>query len=215
MTDNFQNYKDFINIMGGLPNTKADSDLDKYYVIELLKRGKDNPNTPAANYHFKNYYIYSWKDFDDYEQEIKDLCNLLRLRAYCSVNYKLMSQVALNTLAESARRIAAHDCKKFYKIFESESGRFVDKANNIWIVDIDEIPTKDNIDRLFKFINTCESDYDNNVIYTMPTKSGIHLLTHAFNLKKFNTEFPYIVGNCFKEIPEIKKNHLTLLYENL
>ena len=59
MTDNFINYRNFINICGGLPDSNERGTLDKYYVIELMRRGKDNPDMPAANYHFRNYYIYS------------------------------------------------------------------------------------------------------------------------------------------------------------
>ena len=138
MTDNFERYNHLINLNGGLPDNNEHGNLDKYYVIELMRRGKDNPDLPAANYHFRNYYIYSWRDLDKYEREIKDICDLLNLRAYCSVNYKLMSQVALDTMAESARRIAAHDYKKFYSIFESCSGKYVDRSNARWVVDIDE-----------------------------------------------------------------------------
>lgn len=209
MTDNFQNYKDYIIKMGGLPENNEKGNLDKYYVIELMRRGKDNPDMPAANYHFKNYYIYSWKDLNKYEDEIKNICNLLRLRAYASVNYKLMSQVALDTLAESARRIAMHDYKKFYNIFESCSGKFVDHKNNIWIVDIDK-EDLDMVDIIKNFINECEPKTE-KIIFEIPTKSGLHLITKAFNLQDFN-------GKCIdymEKIIDVKKNHLTLLYENL
>lgn len=209
MTDNFQNYKDYIIKMGGLPENNEKGNLDKYYVIELMRRGKDNPDMPAANYHFKNYYIYSWKDLNKYEDEIKNICNLLRLRAYASVNYKLMSQVALDTLAESARRIAAHDYKKFYNIFESCSGKFVDHKNNIWIVDIDK-EDLDMVNIIKEFINECEPKTE-KIIFEIPTKSGLHLITKAFNLQDFN-------GKCIdymEKIIDVKKNHLTLLYENL
>ena len=209
MTDNFQNYKDYIIKMGGLPENNEKGNLDKYYVIELMRRGKDNPDMPAANYHFKNYYIYSWKDLNKYEDEIKNICNLLRLRAYASVNYKLMSQVALDTLAESARRIAAHDYKKFYNIFESCSGKFVDHKNNIWIVDIDK-EDLDMVDIIKNFINECEPKTE-KIIFEIPTKSGLHLITKAFNLQDFN-------GKCIdymEKIIDVKKNHLTLLYEKL
>lgn len=215
MTDNFNRYREFITLMGGLPDVNEKGNLDKYYVIELMRRGKDNPDMPAANYHFRNYYIYSWKDLNRYEQEIKNICNLLNLRAYCSVNYKLMSQVALDTLAESARRIAAHDYKKFYNIFESCSGKFVDSKNNLWVIDIDNV----NIDKhedackiaeISGLINNMESGYSENVVYYMPTKSGMHIITHPFNLQHFNEKYDN------KTLPlDIKKNHLTLLYEDL
>lgn len=215
MTDNFNRYREFITLMGGLPDVNEKGNLDKYYVIELMRRGKDNPDMPAANYHFRNYYIYSWRDLNRYEEEIKNICNLLNLRAYCSVNYKLMSQVALDTLAESARRIAAHDYKKFYNIFESCSGKFVDSKNNLWVVDIDNV----NIDKhedackiaeISGLINNMESGYSENVVYYMPTKSGMHIITHPFNLQHFNEEYDN------ETLPlDIKKNHLTLLYEDL
>ena len=215
MTDNFNRYKEFITLLGGIPDTNEKGNLDKYYVIELMRRGKDNPDLPAANYHFKNYYIYSWRDLDRYEEEIKNICTLLNLRAYCSVNYKLMSQVSLDTLAESARRIAAHDYKKFYNIFESCSGKFVSNGNNLWVADVDNVDVKKEEDYckvkiLSDFINNMESGHKVNVIYNMPTKSGLHLITYPFNLQKFNQEWNSAI------LPvDIKKNHLTLLYENL
>ena len=218
MTDNFERYREFINICGGLPDTNEKGTLDKYYVIELMRRGKDNPDMPAANYHFRNYYIYSWHDYEKYEQEIKDICTLLKMRAYCSVNYKLMSQVALDALAESAKRIAAHDYKKFYNIFESASGKFVERSNSLWIVDIDGEITDAELNALRAYIDSMNSSYSRNIVYTMPTKTGIHLICHPFNLSQFYESFydeDTYTAKWTKDIPDIKKNHLTLLYENL
>lgn len=215
MTDNFANYIRFIQKNGGLPETNEKGNLDKYYVIELMRRGKDNPDMPAANYHFKNYYIYSWRDLERYKQEIINICKLLRLRAYCSVNYKLMSQVVLDTMSESARRIAAHDYKKFYNIFESCSGKFVDNSNGLWIIDFDEWLSEDDVYDLHNYINSMKSGYEDNLVFVMPTKSGVHLICHPFNLKQFNDGFIEHFGKRFSGIPDVKKNHLTLLYEDL
>lgn len=211
MTDNFNLYRKFITeVYGGLPDTNEKGNLDKYFVIELMRRGKDNPDMSAANYHFRNYYIYSWKDLDKYEKEIKDVCTLLKLRAYCSVNYKKMSQVALNTLAESARRIAAHDYKKFYNIFESCSGKYADKGNSVWVVDIDK-ENLDSINVIKHYINEVKPTNTEKILFEMPTKSGIHLITKGFDLQNFN----YNCDNELGYIVDVKKNHLTLLYENL
>lgn len=96
MTDNFKLYKEYIE-ESFKSSTLLENDM--YFVVELMRRGKDNPDMPAANYHFKNYYIRKVEDLDKYENEIKLLCNVMRLRAYASVNYKSFKQVSLNTMA--------------------------------------------------------------------------------------------------------------------
>jgi hypothetical protein len=69
--------------------------------------------------------------------------------------------------------------------------------------------------RITDYIQRMESKWAKKVIYQMPTKSGVHLLTHTFNLQKFNDGFLLELGDIFDEVPDVKKNHLTLLYENL
>ena len=109
MTNNFDLYKEYITTE--FANSLLPEN-DTYFVIELMRRGKDNPNLPAANYHFKNYYIRKPEDLDKYKQEIIDLCSIFRMRAYASVNYKSFKQVTLDTLVELSRRVANNDFKK-------------------------------------------------------------------------------------------------------
>lgn len=217
MTDNFDNYIKFIRATGeDLPATNERGTLDKYYVIELMRRGKDNPDMPAANYHFKNYYIYSWKDYNLFKEEIKTICKLFKLRAYASVNYKIMSQVALDTISESARRIAAHDYKKFYKIFESCSAKYHTRDNSLWVIDIDKEDIETHADleaEIIDIIKHCKSKYKNPIVFKMPTKSGFHLITRPFNKYEFDKYWKDLfIG---ESAPVIKDNHLTLLYEDL
>lgn len=211
MTDNFDQYRQFIEEQGGLPDTN-DGELDKCYTIALMRRGKDNPNMPAANYRFKTYHIYSWNDFERYKPEIKIVCDAINLRAYASVNYKMMSQVALDTMAELSRRIAAHDTKRFYTILQSCTDKYIDKKNTLWIVDIDDAKIGDKkTEEIEKIVENAESEYEKNVVFKMPTKSGVHLITHPFNIKKYIWAM-----KDYGEIPEVKKNQQgTLLYENI
>ena len=215
MTDNFKNYREFIELQGGLPKDNEKGTLDKYYVIEIMRRGKDNPDLPAANVHFKNYYIYSWRDYEKYENEIKIICKMFKMRAYASVNYKMMSQVALDTMAESARRIAAHDYKKFYNIFESCSGKYKDKGNNLWIIDLDKEDFERNpniIQDIKEIINSCLPLNKEKIVKIIPTRSGKHIITTAFNKMDFNNKYKKMFGI---DAPNIKENHLTLLFEDL
>ena len=60
MVDNFEQYKEYLR-KNGFPekiNYKRNFST-VFYVIEIIRRGKDNPDLPAANVHFKNYFIQS------------------------------------------------------------------------------------------------------------------------------------------------------------
>lgn len=209
MTDNFNRFREFMQ----LPEQEGG---DAYYVIELVRRGKDCPDLPAANYHFKNYYIDTLAKYDKVQDEIRLLCRTLRLRAYASVCRKSFRRVTMNTLAEMARRAALDDFRRPYAVFESCSGKDVDKDDKFWVVDIDG-------DGMFlaetsaaiceAYINLLCKPEGNKVVLTIPTRSGIHLITRPFDLQEFNRLCTEKAG--FSSAPEVKKNHLTLLFEDL
>lgn len=208
MTDNFNAYKQFIT------EKWSYSDLpegDSYFAVELIRRGKDNPELSAANYHFKNYYIRKPEDLDKYEQEIKSLCEMLHLRAYASVNIKSFKQVSLDTMAELARRIANNDYRKNYAVFESCSGQYCHSWDKQWVVDLDDCKLHDEYPETVKeLINYCKPVGD-KIVTEFPTKSGVHIITLPFDRKQF-TE---LCNKYHINAVDIKKNHLTLLYENL
>lgn len=210
MTNNFEIYKQFITEK--FNNTKL-LEGDAYFVIELMRRGKDNPDMPAANYHFKNYYIRKPEDLDKYKQEIIHLCCMFRMRAYASVNIKSFKQVSLDTMAELARRIANNDYKKNYAVFESCSGQYCHSEDKQWVVDCDDCTVDSEYVAVIKsYIDDCEPAGVNKIVTNFPTRSGVHLITTPFNRKQFADRCKYL---RFGDAPDIKKNHLTLLYENL
>ena len=216
MTNNFELYKEYIT------NEFKKSVLDEgdtYFVVELIRRGKDHPNLPAANYRFKNYYIRKPEDIDNYKDEIIGICDLLKLRAYASINYKSFKQVTLNTIAELAHRITYNDYNKSYTVFESCSGSYCNPKNKRWIIDIDNCHENNSeVQDIKDIINKACRPVGDKVLYQFPTKSGIHLITKPFNRTEFNNimNIAVEVGNFTDlDIPEIKKNHLTLLYENI
>lgn len=209
MTDNFNRFREFMQ----LPEQEGG---DAYYVIELVRRGKDCPDLPAANYHFKNYYIDTLTKYDKVQDEIRLLCRTLRLRAYASVCRKSFRRVTMNTLAEMARRAALDDFRRPYAVFESCSGKDVGKDDKYWVVDIDGdgMYLAETTSAICEtYINLlCKPD-GNKVELTIPTRSGIHLITRPFDLQEFNRLCTEKAG--FSSAPEVKKNHLTLLFEDL
>lgn len=211
MTDNFKRFRPFMQ----LPEEEGG---DAYYVIELVRRGKDCPDLPAANYHFKNYYIDTLKKYDGVQKEIRILCRELRLRAYVSVNRKSFRQVTMNTIAEMSRRAALDDFRRPYAVFESCSGKFVDKDDKHWVVDVDDCSFGDECPKtpvwgqFAERINRANPNGD-KIELVLPTRSGVHLITKPFDPGK--VMWNWIIENPQMKVPEIKKNHLTLLYEYL
>lgn len=201
MTDNFPILRQYL-IDNGIPQHN-ESNLLKHYVVEIMSRGKDNPDMPAANRHFKNYYFPCIDKFDQYEQEIKNVCDALRMRAYISVNYKMYDQVLMDTAAECSKRVAMHSYGKPYSIYEHCSGEFVKKDDKKFIIDVDEEQMEyfDDIKNLFK----------DKIVLIVPTRTGKHIITTPFDSLNFRD---YCV-ETYGFSPDVKKNHLTLLYENL
>jgi hypothetical protein len=215
MTDNFKLIKEFIQSQFG---GRFDSFTDVFYTVEIIGRTKDNAH--IKSHKFKTYYIKNIEDFDKYENEIKLLCDTLQMRAYISINHKSFKQVTLNTMAEYANMIAQDNFDKPYSIFDSCAAKYVERSNQLWIIDVDKedadhyslnasMTVDDLVDSYIKIIESCEPK--KKIVIVIPTKSGRHIITHPFNTVEFMHKAP-----CNKTIEGlIKKNNNTLLYENI
>lgn len=217
MTDNFTLIKDFIQSQWG---GQFDSFTDVFYTTEIIGRAKDNARIIAGNHKLKTYYIRTMEDFDKYEQEIKTICDTLHMRAYISINHKSMKHVALNAMAEYANRIAQNNFDKPYSVFDSCAAKYVERADQLWIIDVDKedadhyslnapMTVDDLVDNYIKIVESCEPK--KKIVTVIPTKSGKHIITHPFNIIQFGARAPRSKSiDAF-----VKKNHLTLLYENI
>lgn len=130
---------------------------------------------------------------------------------------KSFKQVTLDTLAELARRVANNDFKKNYNVYESCSGSYKHSSFKRWVIDIDN-PKEGTVEEIIKNINNVAPIGTDKVIMQIPTKSGVHLITTPFDVCQFNALCIDMCGSYFdsaKDMPDIKKNHISLLYENL
>lgn len=210
MTDNFSIIREYMRNLG-IPEKKEFIN-DKVFEIQLLRRGKDNPDLQAVNYSFKNYYVDSIELFDRYEDEIKKCCEMFRLRAYVSINVKSKTKLQLQCLKIISDNLCMGELKKPWKIFYKAFGNTKSDEQR-WLVDVDSKDT-DYLNTIKEIVNDCQSGYEINVIQEIETKSGVHLITHPFNVKQYKDLFEQYYP-VVTDIPEIKKNHITLLYENL
>lgn len=196
----------------GVVKTKDEAlKSDLFFDVQLIRRGKDHPDLPAANYTFKSYYFDSLESFEKSYDEIKKCCDMFGLRAYVSVNAKSKQEASKKTLERYAHNIVMGEYRKPWRDFSSVCGG-LEGVEKRWIVDADDCEGFiDYIEKIKEAIRQCESSYDDPIVIIMPTKSGCHIITHPFNMKRFKD----ICNDLSIIPPEIKKNHITLLYENL
>lgn len=202
MIDNFDLIKSFLKF----PND------DIYYHLQILRRGKDHPELPAANRVIKAYFICSLEGLDYVEDEVKKLCEFFGARAYINLAPKSIKKTTMLQIKYLAQRAYEGDFKKIWKSWNTCAGEIKGEEPR-WIVDIDS-KDKFEILEIKRFINSLSAKMlpmldtipptDRElVLIEIPTKNGVHLITKPFNLYQFEKVYSKI---------DVHKNNPTLLY---
>lgn len=194
MIDNLELIKPLLNF----------SEPGDFYMLLVLKRKKDQPEGERNNHQsvrtIKTYCVESIEYLEKRYDEIKQLCEMFKARAYIHVQKQNHKDVSLNMLATLAERIR-DGVNKQQGLFDSVVGQIKTQEKR-WVVDIDT-KEKSFIEEVSTFINVkCEPIRDkiNGII---PTKNGYHLITDKFNVMTFKEKYPDI---------DIQKKNPTLLY---
>lgn len=193
MIDNFE----LITSLLKFPNN------DIYYHLQIIRRGKDHPNLPAANRTIKAYFITDVNDLNFYKQEIKDLCKFFEARAYINLAPKSIRKTTMLQLKYLAQRTYEDDFQKIWKSWNTCAIKIKGEESR-WVVDIDC-----SLEKMIywwdikEYINEKCEPIGNKIISIIPTKSGNHLITIPFNIKQFKEKYPDI---------DVHKNNPTLLY---
>jgi hypothetical protein len=201
------------------------TDAGDFYMLYVFKRKKDQPEDEKDNHQsvrtIKTYCIESIDHLERRYDEIKQLCEMFKSRAYIHVQKQNHFDVSLNMMVDLAQRIqnGQHNQKG---LFDSVVGQIKTNEKR-WIVDVD---VKDE-NALMKIMNTINNhckpldivnethlhksdgsvevtyDYDPKVIKVIPTKNGYHLITKRFDVMEFKKQYPEV---------DIQKKNPTLLY---
>lgn len=174
-----------------------------FYMLYILKRKKDQPKEDRDNHQssrtIKTYCIDSLDYLDSKYEEIMQLSELFKARAYIHIQKQNHKDVALDMMMLLAERIknGQHNQKN---LFESVVGK-VKRMESRWIVDIDDKDEKE----LAKTIAVLDETRPggNKVEAVIPTKSGYHLITKRFDVDMFRKSYPQV---------DIQKRNPTLLY---
>jgi hypothetical protein len=179
------------------------SEQGDFYMLYVFKRKKDQPEGERDNHQsvrtIKTYCIESIEHLERRYDEIKELCEMFKARAYIHVQKQNHKDVSLNMLASLAERI--RDGVSNQKgLFDSVVGQ-IKTMEKRWIVDID-IKDLEFTEELIKFINGLRPEGPKCEV-VIPTKNGYHLITKRFDVKTFSEIYPEI---------QVQKKNPTLLY---
>ena len=193
MIDNIKEIKELLNF----------SDKNDFYMLYVFKRKKDQPEGERDNHQsvrtIKTYCIDSVEHLDKRYDEIKQLCEMFKARAYIHVQKQNHMDVSLDMLALLAERIK-NGVKNQKGLFDSVVGQIKTQEKR-WIVDVD---TTDK-----KFLRDITMDLmeiqpvGDKIEKVIKTKNGFHLITGKFNVLEFNKLYPDV---------DIQKKNPTLLY---
>lgn len=160
---------------------------DEVISIMLLKRKKDF-TTDKSNHQsarlIRTYSVKSLEYFIEKENEIIQLCEFFKCRAYIDVRKKSNKIIALDMLKQIADQIKNEqfDCSNVYHSVLSSSS----SKDKIWIVDLDS--KEDEIYE--KVVNKIKLLYSEgnggNILYPVPTRQGYNILTTPFRMDVFN-----------------------------
>lgn len=173
---------------------------DIYYHLQIIRRGKDHPELPAANRMIKAYFICKLESLDHLEQEIINLCEQFKARAYINLTPKSIKKTTLLQMKYLAQRVYDNDYQKIWKSWDTCAGEIKGEKSR-WVVDLDNYKLED-IPIIIQVINKIDP-VGPKCVATIPTKSGFHLITHPFNIQKFKDYYTDI---------DVHKNNPTLLY---
>lgn len=179
--------------------------------LQIVRRGKDHPDLPAANKLMKSWLVRSAEHLDSLKDEVVFLCEHYKARAYISCVPKSIEKLNRLIMRKFADNQYTGNIINPWHVFNSACGELpgVEKR---WVVDVD---TKDKdsvdfikleIDRVW--VNAHPQDWGKSrggawLVSEIPTLNGFHLISRPFNLQEFGNRFPEV---------EVKKNGLTALY---
>jgi hypothetical protein len=191
---------DNIDVVKSLLNFSESGD---FYMLYVFKRKKDQPEGERDNHQsvrtIKTYCVDSLEYLDKRYDEIKQLCEMFKARAYIHVQKQNHRDVSLEMLSTLAQRIK-NGAQVQKGLFDSVVGQIKTQEKR-WIIDID---TKDKKVLRDVTMNLMEiQPVGSKVEKVIPTKNGFHLITQKFNVIEFKKLHPDI---------DIQKKNPTLLY---
>ena len=193
MIDNIEHIKKLLNF----------TDDGDFYMLYIFKRKKDQPEGERDNHQsvrtIKTYCVDNISYLDMRYEEIKQLCEVFKARAYLHIQKQNHKNVSLDMMMALAQKIkdGQHNQKN---LFDSVVGQLKTNEKR-WIIDVDDKETRELV-RIVEVLHATRPEGD-KLEAVIPTKNGYHLITKRFDVEMFRNLYPHI---------DIQKKNPTLLY---
>lgn len=184
----------------------------EFYMLQVLKRKKENPGMTVDSVPIKTVYIHRKGQLLELKDDLVEMAERNNARIYINPSVKSFRKCMCLCLAEMARRIAAEDYHKPYKVFDSVAGSSGSCRTPRWVLDVDWADVLDEavpsggkagfLSALADFVNSLPPEGD-KVVAVVPTRNGVHVLSGPFNKKMFSEAYPYVA---------VHQNNPTLVY---
>jgi hypothetical protein len=172
-------------------------------MLYVFKRKKDQPEGERDNHQsvrtIKSYCVTSIEYLEKRYDEIVQMCEMFKARAYIHVVKQNHRDVGMNMITEIVTRIQSGQISQQH-VFDSVVGQ-IKTTEKRWIVDVDDKDTKELVG-ITEVIHMTRPEGD-KLEACIPTKSGYHLITKRFDVQAFKEKYPNI---------DIQKKNPTLLY---
>jgi hypothetical protein len=161
-------------------------DKDTFYVVEIIRRKKENADLGSNSRVIKTYYVNSLSYLDEFYSEMRVICNALNARAciyLCKKSYEKAYSLHLKKMGEL---LISRDLRVVNKMY-SKAAVFAKKDSNnttSWIVDVDDVSDESQLDLIKDALFKIRPEGD-KVIATIPSRTGFHLITKRFDVIAF------------------------------
>jgi hypothetical protein len=170
-------------------------DEHEFYVLEIIKRRKENPEMATGAKVLKHYFLYRG-DLAEKREAIIKQCEQENARAYLRLNKRNAKRTALKALQYIANYMETGQYKAAAMAYYSAACDFHHDPRKTWVVDIDD---KSILEKAVDMITNL-----NSIIYIInPTLNGYHIICSGFDRRPFTANFPGV---------DVHKDNPTVLY---
>ena len=181
MTDNFNLIKPLLEF----------ENENTFYFIQIMKRRKENPDMKKGVAIIDNYFIYNLEDLDKLREKIVNRCELHNARAYINLNQLDLEKIGLHTAKKIMSLIIEKQFRSIKNAYVTSCGNYHSQDIKRWVIDLDKedlVRHPNLLETVSNLINSLHEDIsskDYKIVAEIPTKSGIHIISNPFNMKKF------------------------------